>query len=447
VHFKFYSIVSSAAALAVAATLVVAPLSASAASPPVAEAAGYGCRPGEQPQFQAGFADLKAQLGDVMGNPTTCQYFGKVGVTYQDTTTGQAYFARDTVPTSFTNGDQFWAETPDGLVQADAPDPLYVPFAPYPPVGPPVTPVASAGKAACQTVNGPRTPDDMLNELAASGWAAPAPVRVNVDNPNLTDVRQALVDAYARTSGGPVTCSDDGDNSASVASTGAPTPATVPSKNGTVVVYIGGLDTPVAQQPWAQLINALGSQPWSVFSYSGGSLDYPAQQTCQPIATSEALLKTQLDAFRPQYAHAILVGHSLGGVLAFEVGSRSDEADFVSKIVTVDAPLGGVDGAQAFLGELGASVVGCQAVGDLHALQNSIDQTNSAAASDLARGQRLFVVTNTQDQYLSLSQQYPFPRYLAVQTRDVDRNDGVSAHSAALRDPSGVAQIAQFITA
>jgi hypothetical protein len=82
----------------------------------LAAAASGSCQP-DHPAFYYGFADLRAQLGNVMGNPTECEHAIHVdGDTRQRTTTGYAYYRKsDNVPT-FTNGWDHWALTADGLV-------------------------------------------------------------------------------------------------------------------------------------------------------------------------------------------------------------------------------------------------------------------------------------------------------------------------------------------
>jgi hypothetical protein len=79
-------------------------------------AAGSGCQP-DHPGFYYGFADLRAQLGNVMGAPVECEHAIHVdGDTRQRTTTGYAYYRKsDNIPT-FTNGWDHWALTTDGLV-------------------------------------------------------------------------------------------------------------------------------------------------------------------------------------------------------------------------------------------------------------------------------------------------------------------------------------------
>ena len=75
-----------------------------------------GCQP-DRPAFYYGFADLRANLGNIMGSPVECEHSIHVnGDTSQRTTTGYAYYRKsDNVPT-FTNGWDHWALTTGGLV-------------------------------------------------------------------------------------------------------------------------------------------------------------------------------------------------------------------------------------------------------------------------------------------------------------------------------------------
>src|SRR4051794_31381099 len=43
-------------------------------APAQAQAGQTVCAPGEAPRYVFGFADLKAQIGDAMGDPVTCEF-------------------------------------------------------------------------------------------------------------------------------------------------------------------------------------------------------------------------------------------------------------------------------------------------------------------------------------------------------------------------------------
>ncbi|MDP6509348.1 MAG: hypothetical protein QF719_01215 [Chloroflexota bacterium] len=104
---------------------------AAAVAAPV-EAAAAHCEAGESPQFRFGFAFLKSQIGDTMGEPIECEHGNPDnGDTLQQTTTGLAFYRQYTNTPTFTNGWDHWAWTTSGLVywagnSADPPD-VFVP--------------------------------------------------------------------------------------------------------------------------------------------------------------------------------------------------------------------------------------------------------------------------------------------------------------------------------
>ena len=114
-----------------------------------------GCAPGETPRYVFGFADLAAQLGEVMGAPVSCEYADPNGSgdTLQDTSTGLAFWRKSTNTPTFTDGATHWGLTPAGLVAwtgpsidppglaVAPPSPPSPPSAPSPPVAPPPAPV------------------------------------------------------------------------------------------------------------------------------------------------------------------------------------------------------------------------------------------------------------------------------------------------------------------
>src|SRR5205814_6748572 len=97
---------------ALLATLVLVPV------PSVAAQTAQGCQAGEAPHFTFGFADLKAQVGDAMGEPITCEFSDPSGTgdVHQRTTTGLAFWRKSTNTPTFTNGSEHWAQTPAGWV-------------------------------------------------------------------------------------------------------------------------------------------------------------------------------------------------------------------------------------------------------------------------------------------------------------------------------------------
>jgi len=75
------------------------------------------CPPGQSPGFILGFAFLKSQLGDLMGEPVECEYYDEAGNAYQQTTTGQAFYERQTNTPIFSSSGRRWAWTSQGLEQ------------------------------------------------------------------------------------------------------------------------------------------------------------------------------------------------------------------------------------------------------------------------------------------------------------------------------------------
>jgi hypothetical protein len=84
------------------------------------------CAPGAAPTFVQGFAQLKARLGDIMGEPIECEHTnGANGDVLQQTTTGLAFWRKSTNTATFTDGYRHWALTARGLVtwEGDSIDP------------------------------------------------------------------------------------------------------------------------------------------------------------------------------------------------------------------------------------------------------------------------------------------------------------------------------------
>jgi hypothetical protein len=77
------------------------------------------CGAGQTPVFSFGFAGLKSQLGDVLGEPTTCEFADPNGSgdMLQQTTNGLAFWRKSSNTATFTNGSLHWALTPAGWVQ------------------------------------------------------------------------------------------------------------------------------------------------------------------------------------------------------------------------------------------------------------------------------------------------------------------------------------------
>jgi pimeloyl-ACP methyl ester carboxylesterase len=184
----------------------------------------------------------------------------------------------------------------------------------------------------CQTANGPRTTAQITTELQMAGY----------DGPWDSAAQQA---AYARASGGPVTCGATGSSAASA-------PASVAGY---------GSDLAAAGQQFAPLQAALLARDsrtaFVFFSYVGSSVQgcgstptpYTPTDTAQSLAASEAAFQALVSSLLAGCGDRVaVVGHSLGGLVAFR--TLSDQpASRVFDVVTVDSPLGGAPGSSVNL--------------------------------------------------------------------------------------------------
>jgi hypothetical protein len=86
---------------------------------PVAASDADHCAPGQSPQYSGGFAALFSALGDQrMGQPVTCEFADPNGTgdVHQETSKGLAFWRKSTNTPTFTDGNQHWAITGQGLV-------------------------------------------------------------------------------------------------------------------------------------------------------------------------------------------------------------------------------------------------------------------------------------------------------------------------------------------
>src|SRR5262249_43566430 len=73
------------------------------------------CAAGQLLAFANGMADLKGQLGDIMGDPLECEHAAEtIGDTVQQTSTGLAVYTRITNTVRFTGGGRHWALSDTG---------------------------------------------------------------------------------------------------------------------------------------------------------------------------------------------------------------------------------------------------------------------------------------------------------------------------------------------
>jgi hypothetical protein len=120
---------------------MVAVIVASVSVPSASAQGAAHCQPGQSPQFVFGFANLKALLGDAMGDPVSCEYADPNGTgdTLQDTSAGLAFWRKSTNTPTFTDGATHWGLTASGLVNwtGASIDPPAVAVAPAPEPAPP----------------------------------------------------------------------------------------------------------------------------------------------------------------------------------------------------------------------------------------------------------------------------------------------------------------------
>jgi hypothetical protein len=157
----------------VAATVLLA--SVLSVAEPVAAAGADRCPLGQTPAFVAGFAALSAQLGPIMGTPSTCEYPDPAGTgdVQQNTTTGLAFWRSATNTPTFTDGYNHWALTANGPVHwqgASVEPPSSAAGFIYAVVEPPNNP---PGELSCLKANPSCARDAWWaewNELQDAGW-------------------------------------------------------------------------------------------------------------------------------------------------------------------------------------------------------------------------------------------------------------------------------------
>ncbi|MFN8632269.1 MAG: hypothetical protein U0893_00335 [Chloroflexota bacterium] len=157
------------------------PVSAQPTAVPVAF-----CQTGETPAFRDKLADLKAQVGEPMGDPLECAHPDPAsGDTVQRTTTGLAYIRASTGIVTFTNGGHRWALTPSGLLEWDGPelDPPATTANQTPPSPTtPSLPIGDRQAGALRALTDDLTDDDTCYKLgqadAAQDQAAGVPLKL-----------------------------------------------------------------------------------------------------------------------------------------------------------------------------------------------------------------------------------------------------------------------------
>jgi pimeloyl-ACP methyl ester carboxylesterase len=270
----------------------------------------------------------------------------------------------------------------------------------------------------CQTPNGTRSLSRMAGELLSVGYGGPW-------DPG------AVIAAYARTTGGAVTCGN--------------TPA--PSGPRTAVVMVGGLgSTRVSDSDTFGLLESqLAGQGYSaddllLWSYA------PSGDSCAPLASTGAGLGQFVRGLRDTHRadRVTLVGHSNGGVVLYAmIAANPDLIPFLRGVVTIDSPLEGISDGRAGLRALWDGP--CPAADDLVGLAASTawaPALGTMATGLLNRGVAVAALWNPYDSLVPVAAQ----QINATANYEVDASDGgFSNHWAALKDPNGLAQIAQLI--
>jgi pimeloyl-ACP methyl ester carboxylesterase len=212
------------------------------------------------------------------------------------------------------------------------------------------------------------------------------------------------------------------------------------------VVFIGGLGTTPASthqtfMPLARQLAPLGYE--HVFSFDYGA---SAAASCQPIEASTAALAAYVRDLRDRglASSVVLVGHSDGGVVALgALADAPDLAPFVARVVTVDAPLGGISLTDALI--YGVAKGPCSAADELYHRYQSPDwpeAVGNLAALDRWLGTDVRVVVNAEDVAVLPSEQQ-IPGDVAYILSATDPNDFTN-HSAALEAPAA-AQLAAIV--
>jgi pimeloyl-ACP methyl ester carboxylesterase len=280
-----------------------------------------------------------------------------------------------------------------------------------------------------QTPNGQRTVAQMADELHRAAYAGPW------DD-------SSVVAAYGRTTGG------------TISQSGAPTS---PGAGSTTVILVPGMGSSVHAFDGLIANGYIPGATFLSFSYSDAppAWGYTALQSCQSVRQSE----DQLDSLvhwvhdRGSADSVILIGHSLGGVLAYDVAATSELSrgpnPFIRGVMTIDAPLGGISAVERFFATEFHFPSPCPALANLrdrslHGTAEWQPWLRQAGYWLLGQGVHVAVVTNPEDAYVDPINQGivgPAVNYT------LDYTDGsYSSHSAILGNADALAFLANLIT-
>jgi len=212
-------------------------------------------------------------------------------------------------------------------------------------------------------------------------------------------------------------------------------PGQVMAEPALMVVEIGGVGTDATPgAPWTLL------EPYLSNAVTFRRFEY---NTCGDVNANVQQLTTYVQSLRP--AHLILVGHSLGGVLALSAVGNSDLSGQVQAVVVADAPVNGLDPDLVSFGQsLGVVPWPCLS---LDQMQDASWSRSSRAAADhaLSQGIRVLDISNAYDNLVPLEAQ-ELPQDVNLRF-DVRNGSGFVNHTAIFESAAALTAIAQFIAA
>jgi pimeloyl-ACP methyl ester carboxylesterase len=227
------------------------------------------------------------------------------------------------------------------------------------------------------------------------------------------------------------------------------------------VVFIGGFGSDFGGTVFnfAGLASELVARGWSredlyYFSYDPAYPEFYAQsKTCQPLAVSKDKLGGMLLWLRDVkgYSSVALVGHSMGGVLAWDILDGKPElsragAPLIRSVITVDSPLGGVGSLDGLMMQFMTDAPTCPVADELQSrlLMGEAwqKQLNDGTLAALGRGVRVSAIVNDADAaVLPYQQALPPAVNYQVNLRGLGLN-----HIAVLATAAGVALIADLLS-
>ena len=213
------------------------------------------------------------------------------------------------------------------------------------------------------------------------------------------------------------------------------------------------------------------------FSYNGGEVTargewqpaaYDCEDTDRPAAENVAALEQMLRDYREEHegVHFTLVGHSLGGYIAFATAAKDaaraeDERLDIDVVVTLDAPLLGTDADKKIITDLVECEKTYEAGGELVAAKAD-PQTPALraqqAAAMAAAGIRLATFGNENDclydpavcvggNWVDDTNTQYLPGQAAVSTPYVVQSEALQSHDAILVHPPALADVVAFVGA